>query len=567
MALQEARNQRIHQRLAFRQQILKDRIKWLQSLDQTLSSAPTGGLFAVANLVPLKGSELPLKEVENRVSDLDANQRVEFVVHLRAPSASALRRMAEELGTQSPRARRYMTREEFGRTYGAAAKDTNKVLRFARENGFRVIDSNTAERIVILSGRAAAVNEVFEIDLGNYTSGGHTYRAFEGEIQLPSDLQPIVDGVFGLSTFPVARKHSQRPSVQPHAPGRAFTPLEVASLYNFPQGVDGTGQCVAIIEMGGGFRTGDLQIYFGNLGLTKQPTVVAVPVASGSNHPGGSADDEVMLDIEVAGALAPGALLAVYFAPNTTRGFIQAVSKAVHDKQHKPSVISISWGGAEITWSASAKRVLNQVLLEAAILGVTVTVASGDTGSSDSAGRRANVDFPASSPFALGCGGTRLEEAANTISREVVWNDDPRKSASGGGVSEFFRLPAYQQNANVPPSVNPPHRIGRGVPDVAGNADPNTGYKVRVDGQDLVIGGTSAVAPLWAGLLTLINQKLGTPVGFINPRLYSLDPSSGAFQDIIVGDNGAYQAGEGWDACTGWGSPNGNQLLQALSGG
>ena len=184
-----------------------------------------------------------------------------------------------------------------------------------------------------------------------------------------------------------------------------------------------------------------------------------------------------------------------------------------------------------------------------------------------------HVDFLGSSSHALSCGGTRLEGQGSTITNEVVWNNEGLcGGATVGGVSDVFDLPNYQVNANVPPSANPDGRIGRGVPDVAGNADPNTGYQILVDGQYSVIGGTSAVASLWAGLIALLNQKLGKPVGYLNPALYSLSGTAQAFNDItngnnyIKGNSGPYQAGVGWDACTGLGSPDGAKLLSALSG-
>jgi kumamolisin len=341
----------------------------------------------------------------------------------------------------------------------------------------------------------------------------------------------------------------------------------VAALYNFPTGTTGQGQCIAILELGGGYRPRDLHHYFGKLGIAA-PAVTPVSVDGAKNAPTGDPngpDGEVVLDIEVAGAVAPGARIAVYFAPNTDAGFLNALTKALHDTRENPSVISISWGGPESNWTGQAMTAFDDALQDAAALGVTVCVASGDNGAGDGVGDgQAHVDFPASSPFALGCGGTRLRGSGSDISGEVVWNDDPQSSATGGGVSDFFDPPAYQPNAGVPASINQGGRAGRGVPDVAGNADPQTGYQVRVDGVDTVVGGTSAVAPLWAGLVALLNQSLGRPVGFLNPQIYPL-VNTPAFHDITDGDNGGYQAGPGWDACTGLGSPDGTQLLAALT--
>jgi kumamolisin len=228
-------------------------------------------------------------------------------------------------------------------------------------------------------------------------------------------------------------------------------------------------------------------------------------------------------------------------------------------------VVSISWGGAESTWTAQSLTAYDQAFQDAGVLGVTVCCASGDDGSTDNVtDGAAHVDFPASSPNVLACGGTRLESSGGKISKEVVWNSGAGNGASGGGVSDTFALPAYQAGANVPVSVNPAHFKGRGVPDISGDADPATGYQIHVDGQDAVFGGTSAVAPLWAALIALINEQLGKPVGFLNPTLYANGASG--LHDITSGTNGAYNAGAGWDACTGLGSPSGQALLTALKG-
>jgi phospholipase C len=275
-----------------------------------------------------------------------------------------------------------------------------------------------------------------------------------------------------------------------------------------------------------------------------------------------------MLDIEVIGSIAPQAKIFVYCAPTTEAGFVDAVSTAVHDSQHKPSVISISWGNAEASWTQQGMQALDQAFQDAALLGVTVCAACGDGGSSDGVtDGLAHVDFPASSQYVLGCGGTRLESSKSIIKTEVTWNGQPAGGATGGGVSDVFPLPSWQIKAKVPPSVNPGGRIGRGVPDVSGDADPATGYQVRVDGKRIVIGGTSAVSPLWSGLLALINQRLVKPVGYLDPLLYSKVLGSNVLRDITSGNNGAYSAGSGWDACTGLGSPDGAKLLAALSSG
>jgi kumamolisin len=414
------------------------------------------------------------------------------------------------------------------------------------------------------------MTQAFGAEMKLYSQNNRTFRGRSGTLKIPSDLSGIIEGLFGFDQRQQARTRFRVRSsaAQPlAAEASSYSPPQVAQLYQFPQGATGAGQTIALIELGGGYQQSDLTTFFSNLGINP-PTVTAISVDSATNQPTGdpnSADAEVLLDIEVSGAVAPGAAIAVYFAPNTTQGFLDAITTAVHDQTTNPNVISISWGGAESTWTSQAMQSYDQAFQDAVALGVMVCTASGDDGSEDDqTDGQAHVDFPSSSPNVLSCGGTTLESSNGTIQSEVVWNDGSGNGASGGGVSETFPLPAYQQSANVPVSVNTGF-VGRGVPDVAGDADPDTGYNVEVDGQAIVVGGTSAVAPLWAGLIALLNQQLGKSVGFLNNSIYGALSTTG-FNDIVSGNNGAYSAGPGWDACTGWGSPIGTALLGGLGG-
>ena len=497
------------------------------------------------------------------------DERIEVSVRLRAKPGARDLDAGGALADRPPAARSYLSRGEFAARHGAAKTDIAKVAAFAKAHGLAVVESSAPRRTVVLSGTAAAMSAAFGVTLKQFAHDGGTYRGRTGAISVPGALAGIVEGVFGLDNRPQASPHFQvlgAPGVAgTRAAGASFTPPQLAALYDFPSGLDGKGQCIAIIELGGGFKPADISAYFTGLKLPV-PNVKAIGVDGGRNHPtnASSADGEVMLDIEVAAAIAPKATIAVYFAPNTNQGFLDAITTAVHDSVNKPSVISISWGSAESNWTAQSMTQFDQAFQAAAAMGVTVCCAAGDNGSADGVGDgKPHVDFPASSPFALGCGGTRISAAGNAISAEVVWNENARTSATGGGVSGFFAVPAYQKSAKVPP-VAGGKKTGRGVPDVAGDADPNSGYRVRVDGQSMVIGGTSAVAPLWAGLIALLNQKLGKPVGYLNPLLYGSLAGSGAFRDVVSGNNGSYAAGPGWDACTGWGSPIGSKLLARL---
>ncbi len=511
------------------------------------------------------------------VGAADPRERMEVTVVVRPKAKEGVRQQVQAMierraqGRLSPEEER-RARNNFRALHDADPDDLDRVEQFARQHGLSVVEKSAARRAVVMSGTVKDFSEAFGVNLERYEYEGGTYRGRVGPVQIPAEIKDVVTGVFGLDDRPQVKPHlrhrGHRGNVQWHdsAMGSSvFTPLDLAKVYNFPDGGDGSGQCIGIIEFGGGFRPKDLGRYFDELHLQK-PDVVAVSVDHARNHPTGDAngpDGEVMLDIEVAGAVAPKAKVVVYFAPNTDRGFIDAVSTAIHDQVNRPSVISISWGGPEPNWTQQAMRVLDEAFQAAAALGVTVCCAAGDNGSTDGMDDGAShVDFPASSPCVLACGGTRLAAASNAIVDETVWNELPNEGATGGGVSAVFDLPQWQKGLKL--TLHSGQRMAlrnRGVPDVAGDADPVTGYQVRVDGDDTVIGGTSAVAPLWAGLVAYINQLKGHSVGYINAALYA-HPE--AFNDVQRGNNGAYLADLNWDACTGLGTPNGKALLAIL---
>jgi kumamolisin len=462
---------------------------------------------------------------------------------------------------------RTLTRAEFASRWAAAEEDRQRVRSFAEAKGLTPVPAEAGPRTERMRGPAGAMERAFGCRLDRYVHPGGSYRGRTGALELPADLAAVTIGVFGLDDRPQCRPHFRRRRVD-RAGDVSYAPAAVGAAYGFPPSTDGTGQTIGLLELGGGFNPSDLQRFFEGTGRPP-PSIAVVPVDEATNSPTGSPDGpdgEVALDLELAGALAPGARLAVYFAPNTDQGFLDGVSAAIHDTKNSPSALSISWGGPEPSWTAQALTGLDSVFEDGTSLGVTITASAVDNGALDSrSAGPLEVDFPASSPYVLGCGGTRLALAGSTVRSEVVWNDlSLGEGATGGGVSRQFPPPAYQASVAVPP--NPAGAPGRGVPDVAGNADPATGYAVIVDGAPSVIGGTSAVAPLWAALVVRLNQALGRPIGFAQPALYGPEPLAG-FRDITSGGNGGYSAGPGWDPCTGLGSPVGEALLQRLRRG
>ncbi len=540
-------------------------------------------------------SELEGSSREPRIGDRiigrsNPDKVIQVTVHVK-PEQDTLSGFVSSLVSNPRNARKHLSRQDYAATHGASLSDLQKVERFAIYQGLSVVpdavasatgSSRRAHRTVELRGSIAAFSRAFGVKLYRFKGKDGPYRGYTGQLSIPTPLKGVIQNVLGLDTRIQAIPRSRS---FPHqggfgSPGaQSFSPDQVAKLYNFPTGVTGTGQVVAIIELGGGYLKSDLRHYFKALGI--QPPVISdVLIAGARNAPSGNPnnpnDEEVALDIQIVGAVAPGAQIVVYFSNPSSRGFFRAVNAAIHDTVNNPTILSISWGKAEASWQANDMTSFDTAFQAAAAMGITVCCAAGDGGSSDDVppGNIAYVDFPGSSPFVTSCGGTRWQLAdGTTISKEVVWNDGPKGGGTGGGISAFFPVPIYQTGPGIslPTSANPGATPGRAVPDISGNADPRTGYKVRVGGTDITVGGTSAVAPLWAGLAALMNESLQSQVGFLNTLLYSqVVATPGALRDITQGHNditglvGGYQSGAGWDACTGLGTPNGAVIMGAI---
>lgn len=508
----------------------------------------------------LRGSAKEPAHNSRPIGDVDPEKMMSVTVLLRPKEKL-------NLAKQAPGGN--FSRAEFAARFGAETGDVAKVEEYAATHHLSVHDVNLAARTLVLHGRTADMQKAFGVELKMFTTDDNKrFRGREGHVYVPDELQGIVQAVFGLDDRPVAKPHVR---VHKHdAKGlHGVRVRDVAKLYGFPSRLDGEGECIALIQLGGGFRKHDLDEFFKDNGL-KTPTVVAIGVHGATNNHGHDrlADGEVTLDVEIAGAIVPKAKLALYFAPNTNAGFLAAVNAAIHDDIRKPNIVSISWGGAETTWTDSSREQIDYAFQVAAAMGLTVLAAAGDDGASDGIDDgKPHVDFPASSPHVLACGGTHLaREGSKKIKSETVWNNGPNgHGATGGGISDYFDKPSYQHEIKVK---------RRGVPDVAGNADPNSGYRIVFGGKHVLAGGTSAVAPLYAGLTARLNQarrraKL-PPVGFINPILYK---ARNLCRSIVRKDNdysgnlGVHKAGPGWNACAGFGSVIGQRWASLFTRG
>lgn len=466
----------------------------------------------------------------------------------------------------------FLTDESFAKKFGASEQALGEVTKFAEQHGLKIAEADPLSGRVVLKGSAGDFSNAFQTRLGEYqTQSGFTFRGREGAIALPNTLQNAVEGVYGLDNRPHARNY--RITLGPvqqeghkFAPrtSKGYIPTEVADAYNFPKNM-GEGRSVAIIQLGGGIDLANEAAYYKAHGLPK-PEIKVISVGGAKTKTGIDigADGEVTLDSQIVGAIAPKAQQKVIFAPNSDKGFIDAVTRGTFQKSGElpSSSISISWGAPEEVWTEQGLRGMNQAFKKAALKGISIFAAAGDDGAVDLApSGRFNVDYPASDPHVTAAGGTSLEIAGGKISSEKVWNG---KGATGGGVSERFEVPDYQKNISIPPNANKTGRLGRGVPDISGNADPNTGWRIRTNGVEEIVGGTSAVSPMLAALDARISAELGRNLGPWNPFLYKSGTGAKFYNDIIGGNNNGYPTEKGWDATTGFGSVNGQLLLEAF---
>ncbi len=453
------------------------------------------------SLVQLAGSERAPLPAAEQAGTLDPAQRAEITVVLRRRAA-----LPAEIVTGPT----VLSTDELAEQYGADPADVELVRRELTSRGLEITAVHPATRRVMVAGTIGELSQAFGTTLRQVSSpdpagdGQVTHRYREGPLYVPAELADVVTAVLGLDTRPQVKPHFRAAAA---ARGTSYTPAEVADIYAFPAGTTGAGQTIAVIELGGGYTASDLDAYFASLGITT-PSVTAVGVDGAANDPSDTsgANVEVSLDIDVIGAAAPGAAQVVYFAPNDgDQGFVDAISTAAQASP-APVAISISWGQSEDSWTAQGRAAMNAAMSDAAALGITVCVASGDNGSTDgvSDGQQ-HVDFPASSPYALGCGGTKLtaDAATGTVTSEVVWNEGSQGGAGGGGVSDEFAVPTWQADAGVRPVGrvvrDGSRRAGRGgqrrpadrVPDLLRRPGPGGGRDER---RRAAVGGPGGAA-------------------------------------------------------------------------
>ena len=493
---------------------------------------------------------------------------------------------------------RFLTPDEFTARFGATPEDYAAVADFARRSGLTVTGTHPNRLLLDVAGPAAAVERALGVRLGRYRgASGRVFRAPDSEPSVPAALAGRLAGVVGLDTLAVHRPHL-RPALRPgdglrpadsmrpadgSGPQGGLAPADIRKAYGLSVGAGGAGQAIALYELDG-YNPSDIAAYRSAFGLPAAPLQnVLVDGASGA---AGANTDEVVLDIEMAQALAPNlSRILVYETPNDTDPhFLDGYSRIATDDLAKQ--VSTSWGSAEDQNTETFLQSENTIFQQMAAQGQSVLSATGDNGAYDDAGLNSiggadptapgtlSVDDPSAQPYVTGVGGTTLTSVANgTYISETTWGDptdtsfSPHGSGGGGGFSMQWPVPSYQGGLQFAPP-------GRSVPDVALNADPNTGYSIYTSGAWHVYGGTSVCAPLWAGLTALVNGKRAAaglgPVGFLNPALYQIGASAAYpsdFHDITTGDNLYYPARTGYDNATGLGTFIGDALVNTLAAG
>jgi kumamolisin len=534
------------------------------------------GASVTGQKVQLAGSYRAVPPGATYAGEVDPDERIVITVYLKRRKPDAFQPgSAGDLARLSKPITRRAFAAQRRRTHGRAAE---RIKKLAAKFHVAVLDIDLAQRIVVLEATARMLTDILGATLRIYDDGHSRFRARIGALAVPKEVAPWVRAILGFDQRPVSRPERRLRALAGAGAGAGLWPTEVAALYGIPLDRDVSKICVGIIALGGGYLATDLSKALAVMGR-EAPKVIDQHVTVGTAAPGGGAasgkgnqfgggtvaDEEIALDLQILASLLPKARIVVYFAGNTIQSLVGAINQAIFDGVNRPQVLSVSWGSAETFWSPSARDAMQGVLADAKRLNVTVLFAAGDelaTGGLNDG--NAHVWFPASSPYALSCGGTQPASGNGGAgaNAEIVWNDGG--SGTGGGISDVFPVPAYQTGLALPPSVND-GASRRGVPDVAAAAAGTPGYRIVLNGAVVIKDGTSAVAPLWAGLIAIANAKRGAPLGFVNSALYA---NRALFRQIDQGNNRAggkgYDAGPVWNACTGLGVPNGAEIIDAL---
>ena len=576
---------------------------------------------------PLPGSERPQTKGSTLLGPVKANEPITVAVIVRQKPGSPEVPDLEYWENTPPNQRVYLSPEEFFERHGAAQEEVDRVAEYLKDRGLRIVEQHAGRRRIMAEGTAEQMNSAFGVTLNRYraperkmpappprkqgegrpfgdhvTIGAHEYHGYEGPVHLPANLSGLVEAVIGLDNRKLGRPAGTGTGDPPGA--SYLTPLQIAQDYNFPTN-SAAGQTIGIFEDASGgaaYLASDVNLFLAGLGGLPAPILTDIgllgytnnPILSNLNSGGGF---ECNIDVSIAAASGQGANINVYFTDDSELGWDTFFDRAMFPAagENPPSVLTASWVPSlsddtgsigDHTIAGTFANNLHGKLRSAAARGITVFMAIGDWGSENDVGDgKCHISYPNGDPFVTACGGTILgspnpvppparyeytwSDGNNLASQFQGWSNGFYYESTGGGVSDQFPRPPYQVHAGVLPISKNDGDVRRGVPDVAGMVA-MTGFFIAGVGPQAGYG-TSAVAPLYAGLLSTINAFLGRNTGFLNPTLYRYGPR--ICNDIRFGNNDSsyppdapfYTAAVGWDGCTGWGSINGLRLLAGIA--
>lgn len=591
-------------------------------------------MAAPAGYQPVPGSERPQAPGSRLIGPVEGSERIGFTVLLHQRRGAPALHDFDHWQQTPPGKRKFLSVEEFTRTYGAADEHVKTVVEFLKSRGLEVIETDGGRRRLLVEGTAAKINGALGIRLNRYMapkqyrarsiSNGerheperhavaeHEHRGFEGPVHFPSEIVELIRAVIGLDN----RKPGGPAGTGTGDPAgaKSLLPTAIGQLYNFPN-TGAAGQTIGLFaaaDEGAAFLPADVTLFISKLpaGFNTAPVVAPIDLKVGATTytnnttiiTGGSpgpAAQETTQDVQTSAAIGQGANINVYMTENSEAGWEAFLNRAIlpHAGDNPPSVLSASWvlylgddkgtiGDPAV--SGSFSNIVTGYLQTAAMRGITALIAIGDWGAANQlTDKHCHVGYPNSDPWYTSCGGTIIGSVSATTPKtfqEFAWSDANTGAgfdlgiydATGGGVSDTFSVPSYQASAGISPISKNDGNPRRGVPDVAGMVG-MTGFFINGGGYSFT--GTSCVAPLYAGLIAVINKFLGHSVGFINPTLYTFGPA--ICSDITFGNNDYgppipplpvgtpdspfYTTGIGWDPCTGWGSIRGTRLLGALA--
>jgi hypothetical protein len=513
------------------------------------------------------------------VGRLPASQRLNLAIGLPLRNQAELDRLLQQLyDPASPNYRRYFTPEQFTERFGPTEKDYQALMDFAKANGLTVTATHPNRVVLDVSGAITDLEKTFHLTLRVYPHPTEARTFYAPDVEPSVDFALPILHISGLDNYalphpnlvhrPASKSANAIPNAGSGPNGPSGTPTywgsDFRTAYVPGTSLTGAGQSIGLLEFDG-FYANDITTYESQTGLPNVPLTV-VPVSGGISTPG-SGVDEVSLDIEVAISMAPGlSQVYVYEAPNETSQWDSLLSRMANDNLAKQ--LSCSWGGG--SHNATAEQIFKQMGSQ----GQSFFNATGDSDAFTG-----SIPFPSDSTNITEVGGTTLTTGSGAAySSETVWNwglHDGSYVGSSGGISTYYAIPSYQEGLSM--SANLGSTTMRNVPDVALTAD--NVYIVYGDGSAGIVGGTSCAAPLWAAFTALVNQQAvaagQAAVGFLNPALYTIGKSASytsAFHDITTGNNfsssspAKFSAVTGYDLCTGWGTPNGANLINALAG-